>query len=1411
MRALVLLLLLVPAVLAVEECISCEEMQGTPPARILNILDSSNQTIEIIAYYENYSATPSRQYINDSIIIIHMTNATGLDQLYKTYTNAEGKAYFDFGSWKDGCANFKILYCPFCAPGSPACGFKACLDYAQINTTATSADDLVEGPGGNPVPSPINPARYLATVDQASYCPPPPSLGETPALCLPLLIIFSLLSGALYLTGRNPFAAFNIGGARIGRHIRYQARGRGFAMDLKSVALSVASAAKEMQTNPETGKKYGEETKPTYFGYSTVMRLTDVIVGTGGAGGTEGGVRTSATVTLGGGRVRRPGIAGAFRQAGRDTRAATVRGFGGRVDAQGRPVGPGSGAPAGREFGAGRVMGEWGTEFGLALGRMGAALWDSSFLSQIGGVFSRTLGSLSYAMEREVGASRRETGARAIADAELLADRYGRRIEDRGVGFREGRSVEDTDGTLTGRSGSRYVDLNLSTADREAMGLPADARAVVTVQNVGEHGESSMTVHISVGEGDNRRMTNYRMENGVVVGFEHVMNPGGIEQMGISFRIGSGGRIEAAGLVNYSGIPGAAPSVLEVRRDAEGRITEIGDIVIQRNSSGAVTGMFDRSLPTSTTGQPGMRIGDDSTTGRAVTNLMNADGTSMSNLQSMLPGMIAMNAANMREMTNRTMEQANTSLERSRTVFMDQFGLVEVTDRNVLRVNMEGERDSNGLISNDARGDYSIRVVDSTYSPSGGTTDRGLAAGTTISVSNDQYTGVRGADGREIAITTRPVSPGSDQMQTLISGSNVVLNTGYREDRGAGAVTSHMQEFSGMMANAMESYRAYQTAVTLEAGRQFRENRPELAANLEQVVADRRQMTETFEGRIREGGATDGVSRAAGLLYGSTSFAYLESNVAVESGRAEREYRTAFTEAIAGGDHRFEPGTAEHPGPDVLSPRARAYNDARDGITALGIDPDSARGRAMVEQVLRPQLREVQGRELNAIRDSLSDDPAARTRGEQAIRDLGIVPSGYRPREGESLGEAALRNYQRTEDQQMDRLIDERVRGSVSGVMSQHTELLVAPGESAGGTRVAGYMLGLGPDLAGMADSDVRARVQESVLRDPTIRPEDRDEAMRYVDTYLPRAREVAREFGQAADATVHELSQNTRSYIRSDVDMNFSQMTGERWISERPEFTSRPAPATDSDEARRYAETHPGTDLSTSGGRQAWESEWQRREEERVQTTRSFFIVDTSREWAAAEAEARRALPRDASESTIHDYAMGRLLSGYAERYASSEGATNPLALNDHQAFMGVAASGAHDPNLGGIDYLASARGSGEISAPGYERPSVTVDPMAIGGFVAGTRTVLETSAAYGHEVPPEVYRDANRGIASFNSGQYTDAPASGGGEARHGAATLFMDSSRAAERYAEERAQREMREAGDAITGTTHDTPGR
>jgi hypothetical protein len=217
------------------DCPDCKLLDDSLQANMFLDVDPVNHYVKASLYYENISESPPRQPINFSTVIVHVFNDT-IKDTYRIYTDEQGLATFNFSQYSEGSVNFKFLYCPFTNPvpgetGNSKCGFLQCIDFAAIECSLPNceAGDLEDAPGATP-PSQMNYFNLLPAIQSANYSPPALPLLSTPQICLPALIIFALLAGALFVSGRNPFAGFDFSAPRIGRHIRYQARGRGVSI-----------------------------------------------------------------------------------------------------------------------------------------------------------------------------------------------------------------------------------------------------------------------------------------------------------------------------------------------------------------------------------------------------------------------------------------------------------------------------------------------------------------------------------------------------------------------------------------------------------------------------------------------------------------------------------------------------------------------------------------------------------------------------------------------------------------------------------------------------------------------------------------------------------------------------------------------------------------------------------------------------------------------------------------------------------------------------------------------------------------------------------------------------------------------------------------------------------------------------
>ncbi|HSB47212.1 MAG TPA: hypothetical protein VLD37_04295, partial [Candidatus Bilamarchaeum sp.] len=68
---------------ATEPCIACSTFANASSANILYGVDQFNKTLTVNLFYEDFASSPSRLPINNTVIIVEMTNSTGLKEIYK--------------------------------------------------------------------------------------------------------------------------------------------------------------------------------------------------------------------------------------------------------------------------------------------------------------------------------------------------------------------------------------------------------------------------------------------------------------------------------------------------------------------------------------------------------------------------------------------------------------------------------------------------------------------------------------------------------------------------------------------------------------------------------------------------------------------------------------------------------------------------------------------------------------------------------------------------------------------------------------------------------------------------------------------------------------------------------------------------------------------------------------------------------------------------------------------------------------------------------------------------------------------------------------------------------------------------------------------------------------------------------
>lgn len=1102
MRALLILAglaLIMLSASAVETCLDCEALANASSAQMFVISDDTTHTLDITLFYINTSASPSRQPVSDSMVIVEMYNSTGLSYIFKTYTDSEGKGTFDYSTWNKGCINFKVLYCPFCLPTSKECGFQECLKFAKMGNTSgyyenvvgtiSANDDIPDGPGGNAAPVPLNYQQFKPQLDTESYCPPPPSLSETPALCLPLLIIFSLLAGSLYMTGRNPFAGFALGTPRVGKHIRYQARGRSMSQNIKSVIMSIAAAADEQKMVKNADGKMvrkGTLAKPRWFGFDNIRNIKDVVVGTAGRGGEAGKSGAAHTaLAAGSARVRRPGIVQAFRDAARAQRGANVR-MSGRLRGE---------SQAGAYF----------REVGMNLGVVGLGLLNASWLGYVMGTFG--LDRALAKAEKALTDSPRHHAAMHIADNEEFQRAAGRTVvpgENRLAnltGTRVERTLEDGSQIVVGRNArGEEVTIRRTSGGTEFLRVAVGGRTMeIQTDTVQIQGGRIVAARYQFTNAAGQ-VTRYVIENDHLSSIEQVVPVRAAEagkpptEVSILYRVGENGSLSVEGIRDQNG------QIIQATREG-GQITGVGAATIQRDDAGQVTGMSGIAIPR-----------------EAITAMLQNDGRDASDAT----GITAMTSDRaMRDMLQAGRAGINNAYENTMTRYIEGQGLVDVTDHNLLRLEKQDR--------------FSIRTLDADYTTA---SDR---------LSAEQLTQLR-----------ENAAPA-----TAVTGSE------------AREIRSDMDHLRRVAGDIMESRSLLMQDFQQDGGRALRESNPQLYEDVTQMIRERSEVAQTFDSRLEQSGQSREVRAAAAAILNQVNLGYLDTAYAGEVERGRREFEQA------------RPGDASS-----LTPRAGAYSDAvqayrqavasQTGVNIKAVDVDTPQARTFIQGRMQPAIDQLWRGQAGEISGARGEDA---TRVQQQVVDR--------------------------EQRQMSGIMGQRVQDRVSVAMASSTSLLSSDAATPGSLEnsVGRTLLSLGTRLSNMPESVVLSQVSDALRSDPSI--SDHQQAMDIARDYLPRAREVARTFDQAARVTTTELSRSTPTYVRSSFDTALSDVPGR--------FRS----ATDANDFM-------------------------------VRATRTFGT-----------------LPPDAQPEQI-DRAVGAFMGYYAQRYAANPG-DNPLGLTSHQAYAGM------------------------------------------------------------------------------------------------------------------------------------------
>ncbi len=246
MKKILFFLLLLSFLYApIEESQCCENFDQYVQGNIFTELDSPNKKVYLDLFYDN-KETGKRDPIQYTPVYVYiMDHEGGNKALVKLYTDEEGSAIFDFSNYAPPSLSdpieMKFFYCPI------ECSCMNCLDAYNIPTSeygVNSPEDLNNIFSPDLPTEPQNPQYILPFYSSVIHTPPITSAVQVLdfAICLPLIIIFALLGGSLYLSGRNPFAGFDFSAPRMKKIIRYRSSGRGVYFSWASVAMGAFKA-----------------------------------------------------------------------------------------------------------------------------------------------------------------------------------------------------------------------------------------------------------------------------------------------------------------------------------------------------------------------------------------------------------------------------------------------------------------------------------------------------------------------------------------------------------------------------------------------------------------------------------------------------------------------------------------------------------------------------------------------------------------------------------------------------------------------------------------------------------------------------------------------------------------------------------------------------------------------------------------------------------------------------------------------------------------------------------------------------------------------------------------------------------------------------------------------------------------
>ncbi len=200
---------------------------------LFSTFDQTNLRVDVsFLYSQLQNGVETRLPVSFAPVYVYLEEEGKLPRLMKIITDEEGKASLDVSSFQaNGRASF--IY-----PSGidPINEFKS----VGIDLNAFGINDLSAVPcfeAGMCPPGIQDPVSLRSAFSRTDVqIPQSQIVNGTPPFCLPLILIFALLGGAMYLSGRNPLSLFDFSSPRMGKVHQFSARTRSISFDSSSAA-----------------------------------------------------------------------------------------------------------------------------------------------------------------------------------------------------------------------------------------------------------------------------------------------------------------------------------------------------------------------------------------------------------------------------------------------------------------------------------------------------------------------------------------------------------------------------------------------------------------------------------------------------------------------------------------------------------------------------------------------------------------------------------------------------------------------------------------------------------------------------------------------------------------------------------------------------------------------------------------------------------------------------------------------------------------------------------------------------------------------------------------------------------------------------------------------------------------------